>query len=82
MGCWFYDSLGEPQEEVQRSLTVTRLELAFLQLYDGGSMKEFLCCVVASGRQFLIELFAEDADDAFEKAEAMGYECYSVSENS
>lgn len=44
-------------------------------------MKEFLCVVVSFGRQFVIDLLATDADDAFEKAEAMGFECFSVSEN-
>jgi len=44
-------------------------------------MKEFLCVVVSYGRQFVMDVMAFDCDDAFEKAEAMGYECYSVSEN-
>lgn len=44
-------------------------------------MKEFLCVVVAYGRQFIFDVMALDADDAYNKAESMGYECYSVSEN-
>ena len=42
-------------------------------------MKEFLCVVVSFGRQFIIDIMALDADDAFERAENMGYECYCVS---
>ena len=44
-------------------------------------LKEFLCVCVSYGRQFVMDIFAVDATDAFDKAESMGYECYSVSEN-
>ena len=43
-------------------------------------LKEFFCVCVSAGRQFVMEVLALDAEDAFEKAEAQGFECYSVSE--
>lgn len=44
-------------------------------------MKEFFCVCVSYGRQFVFDLMAMSADDAFDQCERMGYECYSVSEN-
>lgn len=44
-------------------------------------LKEFLCVVVSYGRQFIIDVMALDSNDAFEQAESMGFECYSVSES-
>ena len=44
-------------------------------------LKEFLCVCVSMGRQFIVDVLALDADDAFNKVEAQGFECYSVSES-
>lgn len=43
-------------------------------------MREFLCVCVSMGRQFIFDIMAIDVDDAYNKCEDMGYECYSISE--
>lgn len=44
-------------------------------------LKEFLCVCVSMGRQFVMDVMAVDAEDAFDQVEKQGFECYSISEN-